>query len=284
MNKIYRKKGIIYYAFSVLGSICIFFIPIFLLHSFLPAFRPLLVYKLAEDWVGADPPNAFWSMRLGSIVMPLLLTIPLTILMQWIGMAKRVNALEKEKTDTELNLLKQQINPHFFFNTLNNIYAMSRKKNEATPEAILQLSDLMRYVIYKGQESTVTLNQEIKYIEDYIDLQMLRLHQNFDYKFEIDVPDKAIEVTPLLFIIFVENAFKHGIEVASNDSYLHLTLKESNGTLTFTCSNSVEENTNESTPGLGLSNLKRRLELCYPDAHSLDIQKSEHNYLLSIDS
>ncbi len=277
-NKIFKKKGIVYYGFSVLACICIFFIPIYLLHSYLPAFRPLLLYKLGEDWIGSNPPNAFWSLRLGSIVMPLLLTIPLTVLMQWIGMAKRVNALEKEKTETELNLLKQQINPHFFFNTLNNIYSMSRKKNEDTPEAILQLSDLMRYVIYKGQEDTATLSQEIKYIEDYIDLQKLRLHQKFDYQFDINVTHLELEITPLLIIILVENAFKHGIEVASEDSYLHLSLEEKNGQLIFKCDNSIEDSNHQDKPGLGLKNLKRRLALIYPNAHTLDIEKSKGNY------
>lgn len=286
VNKIYRTKGIIYYLFGFLALVCLFTIPLALIYFYFPAFRSILQYKLASDWIGPNAPTAFWSIYLGNILFIMILTIPLTILVQWIGMAQKVNALEKEKTDAELNLLKQQINPHFFFNTLNNIYSMSRKKSEDTPEAILQLADLMRYVIYKGQENTVSIKQEIKYIEDYIDLQKLRLHQSFDYKFDINLSNPESEVTPLLFIILVENAFKHGIEVASDDSYLHLILTQSNGKLVFTCRNSIEESNSIDEPGLGLTNLKRRLELSYPDRHTLDIQKTEGHYqaIISIDS
>lgn len=286
VNKIYRTKGVVYYFFGFIALVSLFTIPISLIYYYFPAFKSILQYKLGTDWIGPNAPTAFWSIYLGSIIFLMILTIPLTILVQWIGMAQKVNALEKEKTDTELNLLKQQINPHFFFNTLNNIYAMSRKKSENTPEAILQLSDLMRYVIYNGQENTVSINQEVKYIEDYIDLQRLRLHQNFDYTFDIEVANPEASIIPLLFIILVENAFKHGIEVASEDSYLHLTLEQKGRNLTFTCSNSFEESNTNEKPGLGLTNLKRRLELSYPERHSLKIEKSESNYqaILSIDS
>ncbi len=286
VNKIYRSQGIIYYAFSFLALMYIFLIPISTLLYYLPAFSSVLSYRLGEDWIGPNSPTAFWSIYSTTVFYIMYLTIPITILVQWIGMAKRVNSLEKEKTDSELNLLKQQINPHFFFNTLNNIYSMSRKQSEDTPEAILQLSDLMRYVIYKGQENTVTLQQEIKYIEDYIELQKLRLHQNFDCQFDINVDKIESHVTPLLFIILVENAFKHGIETASEDSYLHIRLDQDEKGITFSCSNSIEDHNTITTTGLGLTNLKRRLELGYPDSHSLDVQKSDRDYqaILRIDS
>ena len=286
VNKIYRTKGLIYYIFSFLAMVCIFLGPLALIYYYMPAFRDILQYKVTESWIGPNAPSGFWSIYLQSITFLMIATIPITILVQWIGMAKKVNALEKERTDAELNLLKQQINPHFFFNTLNNIYSMSRKNSEDTPEAILQLSDLMRYVIYKGQEKTLPLSAEIKYIEDYIDLQKLRLHQNFDFKFDVNIKSTDTPVTPLLFIILVENAFKHGIETASDDSYLHLHLDQNDNGITFSCSNSIEENDTNTEPGLGLINLKRRLELSYSGRHNLDIQKSDSDYqvILSIDS
>jgi len=263
----------------------IFTVPLCLLYYYLPAFRSTLNYKLGEDWIGPEAPTAFFSTYSASIFYIMYLTIPITILVQWIGMAKKVNALEQEKINTELNLLKQQINPHFFFNTLNNIYSMSRKKNKATPEAILQLSDLMRYVIYKGQEDTVSLDQEIKYIEDYVELQKLRLHQQFDFQFNIDIIDNNCQVTPLLFIIFVENSFKHGIEVASEDSYLHLNLIQNDSQIIFSCTNSIEEKPKNKAVGLGLNNLERRLELSYPNAYNINLRKKNDHYqaILTLD-
>lgn len=285
VNHIYRRKGVVYYIFSFIALMLIITVPLCLLYYHLPAFKSTLSYKLGEEWVGPNAPTAFFSVYSASIFYIMYLTIPITILVQWISMAQKVNTLEKEKTTTELNLLKQQINPHFFFNTLNNIYSMSRKKNEATPEAILQLSDLMRYVIYKGQEDTVSIGQEIKYLEDYVELQKLRLHQQFDFQFNIDIVDNDLQVSPLLFIIFVENAFKHGIEVASEDSYLHLNLRQDGSQISFSCTNSVEEKTDDYYSGLGLTNLKRRLDLSYPNTHTIDYHKSNDHYhaILTID-
>ena len=285
VNHIYSKKGIVYYLFSFVALMLIFTVPLCLLYYYLPAFRSTLNYKLGEDWIGPEAPTAFFSTYSASIFYIMYLTIPITILVQWIGMAKKVNALEQEKINTELNLLKQQINPHFFFNTLNNIYSMSRKKNKATPEAILQLSDLMRYVIYKGQEDTVSLDQEIKYIEDYVELQKLRLHQQFDFQFNIDIIDNNCQVTPLLFIIFVENSFKHGIEVASEDSYLHLNLIQNDSQIIFSCTNSIEEKPKNKAVGLGLNNLERRLELSYPNAYNINLRKKNDHYqaILTLD-
>lgn len=282
VNKIYKARGVVYYFFGFLALLSLFTIPLTLVYYYFPAFRVILQYKLAEDWVGADAPNAFWAIYIGSIFFLMIITIPLTILIQWISMAKKVNSLEKEKIDNELSLLKQQINPHFFFNTLNNIYAMSRKKNKDTPEAILQLSDLMRYVIYKGKESTVTLKEEIKYIEDYIKLQQLRLSQSFDYKFEIDLQDPELKITPLLYIILIENAFKHGIELASEECFLHLTINQIGKQVTFSARNSIEDNNLVRNPGVGLENLKRRLELIYPNSHRLNIEKSNRYYKVNL--
>ena len=279
---VYKFKGLVYYLFSLLGLVMIFFIPLMLLYFRLPAYRSVMRYQHGEHWIGDDAPLAFWSIHPGSIVFLMFLTIPLIILIQWYKQSNKIEQLEKEKSNTELSLLKQQINPHFFFNTLNNLYSMSLTKDSNTSEGILHLSDLMRYVIYKGAEKTVTISEEIKYLEDYLKLQSLRIHQNFKLNFEKDITNPDSKITPLLFIILVENAFKHGIEGSENPSFLNLSLKQTEHSIVLNCENSFEYN-GLATPGLGLKNLRRRLQLIYPDRHTLDVRKNNDHYIAQLE-
>ena len=153
----------------------------------------------------------------------MLATTPIILTVQWFKQSNEIADLEREKSATELNLLKQQINPDIFINTLNNLYALSLTKDEKTPEVILQLSELMRYVIKRGKEEVVPILEEIKYIEDYVWLQNIRLHKKLDFSFEKNIDDLSLKIPPLLFINLVENAFKHGIEPAEEDlSLIHI--------------------------------------------------------------
>lgn len=132
-----------------------------------------------------NPAQSFLGKDNGGFpVLIILLSAPVLVALQWYEQDNQIVNLQKEKSETELNFLKQQINPHFFFNTLNNLYALSITKDQQTPEVILQLSELMRYVIYKGKEESVSLKEEIKYIEDYIQLQQIRLHKQLDFQFD----------------------------------------------------------------------------------------------------
>lgn len=278
VNHIYKQKGVIYYIFSFIGLEILFFIPLILLQFYLPALKSYCHLELGEYWIGENPPFTFWSVYLNSILFLLILSIPLTILIQWFKQSNRIDNLNREKSETELSLLKQQINPHFFFNTLNNVYSMSLTKDNNTSEAILQLSDLMRYVIYKGQESKVMISEEVKYIEDYLDLQKLRLHKNFDLIFDKNIENKNYEITPLLFVFLIENAFKHGIEGAEYDSYLHLSLIQNKNKIVFSCKNSMEGRAERTTKGMGMENLKRRLELLYPEGYNLEVNEGDSDY------
>ncbi len=207
----------------------------------------------------------------------MIVSVPVIVAMQWFEQNSQIANLEKEKSATELNLLKQQINPHFFFNTLNNLYALSIVKDKQTPEVIMQLSELMRYVIYKGKEETVLLKEEIKYIEDYIQLQQIRLHKQLDFKFDKAITDEELRIPPLLFITFVENAFKHGIEPAENDCFLHLSLKSDGQQLVFICTNSLEEK-NNAPAGIGLQNLKRRMALRFPNQQEIVVEEKDNHF------
>lgn len=269
--KIFKEKGVVYYGFAVAGFILLCY-PIFV--SVVSLFP--LVQRMQYDRFTATT-NIFAADGGGLPFVIMVLTVPVVIAYEWFRQDRELAVLEKEKTATELSLLKQQINPHFFFNTLNNLYALSITKDEQTPEVVLQLSELMRYVIYRGKEEQVSLEEEIKYIEDYVQLQQIRLHKQLDFQFEKDLTDPIPNIAPLLFIVLVENAFKHGIEPAEQPCYLHLSLRTRDGQTEFVCENSVEQ-TSDTEGGIGLENLRRRLALLYPDRHQLQIAAGEMNY------
>lgn len=269
--QVFKQKGVIYYGFSVAALILVFY-PIFVsLVSVLPVVRQLDFSRFTTT------ANIFAEDKGGLPFVIMVLSVPVIIAYEWFRQHHELAQLEKEKSATELNLLKQQINPHFFFNTLNNLYALSITQDKQTPEVIMQLSELMRYVIYKGKEEEVTLSEEVKYIEDYIQLQQIRLHKKLDFRFEKDIADEQIKIPPLLFIVLVENAFKHGIEVAEGPCFLHLHLKVTETALRFSCANSFEDQP-VTERGIGLSNLQRRLELRYPGKHQLQVEALADRY------
>ncbi|MEM9888964.1 MAG: sensor histidine kinase [Bacteroidota bacterium] len=272
--RILKKKGILFYGFAFIASILLFY-PFFIwCIRVLPIVEALELEAFMGDQVfGKDH---------GSIpILIALLSVPVIVSTQWFKQDSQIAQLEKEKADTELRLLRQQINPHFYFNTLNNLYALSLTKDERTPEVIMQLSELMRYVIYKGKEATVLLKEEIRYIEDYVCLRQIRLHKQLDYRFEQAVENAQAKIQPLLFINLIENAFKHGIEPAEQDCFLHIHLKHNGKQLIFSCSNSFEENV-RSEEGTGLNNLGRRLELLFPNRHSLETKVEQQTYTATI--
>ena len=273
-----KSKGVVYYGFAAIGLILILYPISVLFLAYLPIVQdvPLSIF---------NPDTSIFAKDRASIpTVVILLSAPVIVAMQWYQQDNQIVSLQKQKSETELNLLKQQINPHFFFNTLNNLYALSITKDQQTPEVILKLSELMRYVIYKGKEESVPLKEEIQYIEDYIQLQQIRLHKKLDFQFSKGIVNWEQRIPPLLFITFVENAFKHGIEPAGKDCFLHLSVITKNNQVTFTCKNSIEEKLKTPT-GIGLTNLKRRLELRYPNQHILKVEETATQYhaMLQID-
>lgn len=192
---------------------------------------------------------------------------------------------EKEKVQIELQALKAQINPHFFFNTLNGIYAMSLEKDERLPDKVLQLSQLMRYFLYESKAAAVLLEKEWEMLEDYIALQQIRLHRKVTVEktFHGELNDQKI--APLLLIIFVENAFKHGGPSVNSESYVRIALDIQGERLTFSVSNSKETKDtmpDEPNKGLGLENAKRRLDLLYPERHRLDTDNRPDAFTITL--
>lgn len=263
---ILRKYGAVMYCLTGLAIVSITYPLIGAILNWLPVNQ-----RLGNIF----PDNPFNLDSAFGAILILLISLPILLALQWSKQNNQIMALEKEKSETELALLKQQLNPHFFFNTLNNLYALSLTQSKQTPESILQLSELMRYVIYRAKEDKVAVQEEVKYIEDYIQLQQIRLKRSPDIQFTQDISPDTPPVAPLLLIVLVENAFKHGIEPAEGNSTLHLHLSTTASSLRFSCTNSFEQ-FSETGAGIGLQNLERRLQLLYPGKHLLKTEKENH--------
>ncbi|MEO6838299.1 MAG: histidine kinase [Ginsengibacter sp.] len=179
---------------------------------------------------------------------------------------EREKELVKQKLETELMFLRNQINPHFLMNTLNNIYALSRKKSDDTPEVVMRLSELLRFVLYESNGQYITLSEEIGMLEDYIALETIRYNDRLSINFTKDIDSDCYKITPMLLLPFIENAFKHGISETRFESYISINLKVHDGYLKL-----MVENTSENEPSsipvsnIGLNNVKRQLELTYSD-------------------
>jgi hypothetical protein len=184
---------------------------------------------------------------------------------------------ENEQLKTELSLLKSQVNPHFLFNTLNNLYGLIvQNQNQKASEITLKLSDLMRYLFESSKTDLVSLNKEIKFIKDYLALEKIRLNENTEIKFEVSGTDKEVVIAPLLFIPLVENAFKHGLLTISEESFAHFSLSVQGKDLFFEAKNSVGKSLDRHLKsGVGIDNLRKRLQLIYPQKHQVEIEDTE---------
>lgn len=188
--------------------------------------------------------------------------------------------VENEQLKTELALLKSQVNPHFLFNTLNNLYGLiTQNQNQQASDVTLKLADLMRYLLESSKTDLVNLNKEIQFIDDYLSLEKIRLSQKTDINFTVSGMNKELFVAPLLFIPLVENAFKHGLNTILADSFAHFSLSVQGNELFFEAINSVEKSTeNSEKSGTGLENLKKRLQLIYPQKHQLDLEQTSNQF------
>ncbi|GAB5551404.1 MAG: hypothetical protein Sapg2KO_09950 [Saprospiraceae bacterium] len=211
------------------------------------------------------------------MLMPIPAFAALWLYEQW----RWLKTLQADKGKAELALLKSQINPHFFFNTLNNLYGLVVEQSEQAPEVVLKLSDMMRYTIYEGKEDLVSLREEVRYLENYIELHKMRYQKKVDIQFIHEV-QVDLKVAPLLFIVLLENAFKHGVEKMREQAFIHLRMQVQNKQVFFTIENSFEESESNHKPGIGLENLKKRLDYLYPNRHELVIEEKGSRYKIQL--
>jgi two-component system, LytTR family, sensor kinase len=191
--------------------------------------------------------------------------------------------LRIQKQEAELNYLKSQTNPHFLFNTLNNIYSLARDKSDLAPESILRLSKILRFMLYETSGDYIAIEQEIKIMNDYVALEKLRYDESLHVNFNHDVEDMKQAIPPLLLIPLVENAFKHGVSETRNQPFVDIHLSVNKRVLTFVVKNSAETVIDEQPvkESIGLSNLRRQLELLYTD-YSLFVQPKGSTFTASL--
>ncbi|NOZ48228.1 MAG: hypothetical protein GXO79_15845 [Chlorobi bacterium] len=197
----------------------------------------------------------------------------------------KIKEIEKQKIEAELNTLKSQLNPHFLFNVLNSIYSHSLLKSDIAPSIVLKLSDLMSYILYDCKAKLVSLQKEVEFIKNYIELEKIRLEEDIEVKFNIKNID-GVSIPPLLFVPLIENAFKHGIGTNPKNKCISLSISIINRNFYFNLKNSkgaIENSMKKNSKGgIGIHNVKKRLSLLYPDKHSINILNYENSYSVKI--
>lgn len=201
---------------------------------------------------------------------------------RWMLDTQLIGELQQANLNAELEQLKNQINPHFLFNMLNNANVLTKKDPDKASQVLVKLSDLLRYQLYDSAREKVLLTSDIRFLEDFLNLEKVR-RDNFDFLISKEGDFNGIQIPPLLFISFVENAVKHNND-SENASFVHLFFNVSNNTLQFKCINSkpIKKAVKTTTGGLGLLNVKRRLELLFPALHSLTIDDLEETYVVEL--
>ena len=197
---------------------------------------------------------------------------------------RKNSAKENENLKTELSLLRSQVSPHFMFNVLNNMVSLARKKSDVLEPSLIKLSSLMRYMLYEADEEKVPLQREAEYLQSYIDLQQQRFGKNVIINVSLEAADSTYEIEPMLLIPFVENAFKHGTGLIT-DARIDVNLHTRPGMLFFSVRNKFNATSSEikdKTSGIGLANVKRRLNLLYGDNYVLHIEKKDDWFIVSL--
>jgi len=221
-----------------------------------------------------------------SIVITLFIAIFIGFLRfvsDWFEFQATKKEIETERLTAELSFLKAQINPHFLFNTLNNLYYLAYSQSPNTTEVIAKLSHVMRYMIHDSNYPLVPLSKEIEYIENYISLERLRLNDQTTINLNIQGETEKVHVAPLILITFLENAFKHGITKTNAASWVNILIQADDEELIFVVENSKSNGTDKTEKsGIGLANVKRRLELLYPGRHDLRVEDEPERYYIEL--
>ena len=231
---------------------------------------------------GAGCWYAFFGQALPFTVASVTLTMSIRLARNWLQTRQRQQVLEKEKIETELNFLKHQFNPHFLFNTINSIFFLIHKNADRASSSLAKFSDLLRYQLYECNDAQISLGKEIAYLENSIELEKLRQSDNLDVFMQKDAPDEQhLTIAPFILMTFVENAFKHVSKHTGAPNWIRIELRLEGPYLHFMISNSVARPSSGEEVrygGIGLANVKRRLDLIYPGHYELDIQSNSSRF------
>jgi two-component system LytT family sensor kinase len=297
--KLYLKKQYLFYGLSILALLAVF--------SYLQPFHKMVdrerfspgrenkfppempagstELRLKKERPGPGEPEPFHFDITGLFLFIMVVTLGLAIqsVRQWHKTEQRALQAEADKANAEVSFLKAQINPHFLFNTLNSIYALAIMKSDDTATAVVKLSGMMRYLVSESQQDLVPLEKEISYINDYIDLQKMRLGNTVDFSYELEGSFFGKNIAPLILITFVENAFKYGVNPEENSLIrIRLSIEESK-LLLMVKNNKVNTTIREiENTGLGIRNTRDRLQFLYPDSHMLQIADNEKDFTVTL--
>ena len=208
------------------------------------------------------------------------------IINDWVRHQRERKELETQTMQSELRFLKSQINPHFLFNTLNNLYALTLKKSDKAPEIVIKLSEMMRYMLYECNEKKVYLKKEVNYVRNYLDLERLRQGKNVDIHFTVNGEVTNQKIAPLMFIPFLENSFKHGLSNQLSRGFVNIVLNVENRNIHLFIENSKPETlplrNHKKSGGIGLVNVRRRLNILYPNQHQLVVKDNPKTYTIDL--
>lgn len=309
---LYEKRYLLYKAGLPYFAACVFIRVVLLigiaylnLHYFLPRYLltgrywryvglvllSILVYLCIQSFydyylygfVVAPTQNRDWletlSYNFFSTLWYLALMVPLKLSIDWYEQQRQLQKIAVEKLQAEVNFLRSQVNPHFLFNILNNLYALTLKKSDLAPDMVLKLSEMMEYMLYDSDDVKVPLEKEINYLQNYIELERIRCGDHSDIALEVKGYATGQEIAPLLLLPLVENAFKHGIGKQADKAWLHSTLILNSTAVEMTVENNKPAIYPKSQKGgIGLVNLRKRLELLYPGRYTLQTEDHLDTY------
>ncbi len=234
-------------------------------------------FDIKQRILGKRPPISLYSS-----IFIIAISTSIKLAQKWFENETQRKAMIHEKMNSELSLLKSQVNPHFLFNTLNGIYSLANAKSDKTAPAVVKLSQLMRYMLDESKQQFVPLTSELNYINTFIDLQKLRLFDNVKIEFNIKGEAENIKIQPLLLIPFIENAFKHGPD-STRDCFININLEIKDNSIHLIVKNDILKFRKEDgRSGFGLNNIKRRLELEYPQRHVLNTEVTDNTFIVKL--
>ena len=242
------------------------------------AFVPKILHP--KVWISAD----LFLLNMLWILGPAIIFAMFKYYKSWINSQKLADEAERNRLTTELQLLKDQLNPHFLFNTFNNLYLLALQKSDKTPVVISKMSDLFHYILYECNSIEVPVSKEIKLIEDYIELEELRYSDRLSISFKKEVDFAGCLIPPMLLYTFVENCFKHGCSPDPGSPWIKLSIKVHDNNIEFEAHNSIPKSYHiqRKEEGVGLKNIRRRLELIYPQHHQLEVIQEDRKFIVRL--
>ncbi len=274
-NILLKNKKRKFFAFAFVTIVMFFYIQLLL--------TLLLVVKQLSDGHHLFPEMLDIVMLFFNLFFVVFIAIAIKFYKRWNEKDFQEQKVQKEKVEAELQMLKTQINPHFLFNTLNSIYVLAMKQSGQTANTVMKLSDILDYILYRIDTPKIAISNEIKIIENYIELEKIRFSNRVDINFTTDLKSQGIQIPPMLIIPFIENAFKHGVAKSIEKSWIKISLKETDWALNILVANSkTQSKVEDKTGGIGLMNVKKRLSLLYKEKYELNIFEEQMQYTVSL--